>query len=196
MILSSHIFKSTDIPKVRADFSFFLFMSLLFLLRESCEVWGIIMVCLLHESGHLIMISLFGIRIKEIRLSGYGINIITSKNAADSDWKNVIVLLSGPAVNILLFFLLRNSFHDTAVLSLSAGIYNLLPYSRLDGGAAIDTLILGNIHEKTINAVLTFIRISLIAVSASMVYVYGIRVFPVMAAFVVLYLSQHGLHRV
>lgn len=88
----------------------------------------------------------------------------TAKKAMCSDSGSAFVLLSGPAVNILLFAFLK-AFGATgsfAMVNLAAGLYNLLPFSCLDGGALIDVFITGTIHEREWRKLLSLIKIMII----------------------------------
>lgn len=170
-----------------------MFTALLFLLRDSRCVLNVIVVCGMHEWGHLAAMAVLGVQIMEIRFSGTGIRIITRKSGTEPLLKSIVVLLAGAAVNIAMFIILREKMPDTALMSLGAGIYNLLPYSQLDGGAVLEMLILGNIHERRLRTALKLLRIALIAVSAVMVCVYGFDAVPLFIAFSVLYIGSDHL---
>ena len=156
------------------------------MLRDERAVLNAAVVCGLHEWGHLAAMAVFGKRIKKVRLSGFGICISTKKNPAEPLHESLAVLLAGPAVNILFYFLLRESAPDTALLSLGAGLYNLLPYSQLDGGAVLETLITGRIHERGLRRFLGLLRLALTAASAFLVHIYGMAAVPFFAAILVL----------
>lgn len=151
---------------------------------------SVILICGMHELGHLLLIALFGQHIKEVRLSGYGIRIVTAKNTAEPLYRSIAVLMAGPVVNILMYLLLRDVFPETAGLSLGAGLYNLLPFSQLDGGAAIEAAILGRVCEREMRTALRLLRLALTAASAVMVYIYGMEALPVFAAILVLDISE------
>ena len=147
----------------------------------------------MHEWGHLAAMAVLGVQIREIRFSGTGIRIITRKSGTEPLLKSLVVLLAGAAVNIAMFIILREKMPDTALMSLGAGIYNLLPYSQLDGGAVLEMLILGNIHERRLRTALKLLRIALIVVSAVMVCIYGLDAVPLFIAFSVLYIGSDHL---
>lgn len=128
--------------KLRIDFSFLLFASMLFLLRDSRSAFCFITVCFVHEAGHAAALCLVGGRLHEIIFLGMGIKMIPEQYGFFSVKKDLIVLLAGPAVNLLVFVFLNmispgNLF---ALLNLCAAVFNLLPYSSLDGGAALDLI--------------------------------------------------------
>ncbi len=127
-------------------FSFLLFNGLVFLFRDSDIILSFYMVCLIHEAGHIFAIIFFNGEIKSVELSGYGIKIETSPII--SVFSAVVILLSGPFANIIVFVIFKsNNFFS--VLSLWEGIYNLIPFSFLDGGAAIKLLTSGSKSEHT-----------------------------------------------
>ena len=175
---------------IRADFSFCLLIALLFLLRDSHTALSIIIVCGAHEWGHLSFMALLRAKIREIRLSGFGIRIVTAKNGAEPLLKSLAILLAGSAVNFLLFALLREKSPDTAMLSLAAGVYNLLPYSQLDGGAVLELFILGSRYERELRIALRLLRMALFALSAVLVYIYGYEYAPLSAALLLLCLVK------
>lgn len=164
MIISSRFL--SKIPRISADFSFFVFTALLFLFRDSQTVYGFINVCIIHELGHFAAIMFFGVKIKHIKLSFFGICIETEKGGRSTFFSSTAILLSGPAANIILFILLELSgiHHDTAILSLVTGIYNLLPFSSLDGGAAAELFITGSEHERFYRILLKIVRILIVSI--------------------------------
>ncbi|MBO5572363.1 MAG: hypothetical protein J5926_06610 [Ruminococcus sp.] len=195
MILSFHTSIADELPKVKADFSFFLLMAMLFLMRDVRTASGIVIVCGLHELGHLAVMAVFRAKVRSIHFSGTGIRITAEKSGTEPLLQSVLILLSGPAVNIILYFLLREKVPDTAYLSLGAGLYNLLPYSQLDGGAVLEVLILGSGHEYAYRMAVRLIRLALTALSAVMVYCCGSEYLPAFAALLLLYLNDAAQHR-
>lgn len=148
-------------PKIRAEFSFFAFAALIFLLKDKYTASGFVMVCILHELGHLAAIFILGVKIKMVKLSGFGIKIETEKSGIVPIYRSILILLSGPAANTILYILLGFSgvYHQFAVLSLAAAVYNLLPYPQLDGGSAIELLITGSVYERELRIILKIVRI-------------------------------------
>lgn len=144
--------------RFRIKFSFLLFNALLFLLCDGGMILSFYAVCVLHELGHIAALRLTGRELRCVELSFFGIRI-TSAPAADIK-RGAAVLLSGPAVNLLLYAFLRaaDCCGRTAVLSLAAGLFNLLPLSSLDGGALLDMLAEGRIHERQFRVCLGVLR--------------------------------------
>ena len=155
--------------KINVKFSFLLFNAFLFMFRDGRLIMSFYAVSLLHELGHIAALKLTGGELRSVELSFCGIKMSAAPAA---DLKNgAIVLLSGPAANIALYFVLRLCGYNgqTALLSLAAGIFNLLPYSFLDGGALIEMLAEGTAHELFIRRILTLVR-WLIIIAATVLY--------------------------
>ena len=194
MIFSFRIFKADKFPKIRVDFTFLLLIALLFLLRDRKNVRDILLVCGLHEWGHLAAMAVFGVRLRAVHLSGFGIRMITKKSGTEPLLKSIVILLSGPAVNLLLFLLMGRKVPETAMLSLGACLYNLLPFSQLDGGAVLELLISGSVHEYALRMALRLLRMALFALSAVLVYCYGCGLLPLPGAIFALCFSERQSH--
>lgn len=130
--------------KIRVEFTFLLVLTLMLLPTDSVELWRIGAVCAVHEAGHTAALYLSGGSLSEVILSGFGIRMIPVRNQILSSGRSVLILLAGPAVNLAVFFLdycTTSCSGSFAMLSLCAGLFNLLPYSSLDGGAILEELL-------------------------------------------------------
>lgn len=141
--------QSKKYPHIRLGFTFLLFNALLFLFKSSGVILGFYAACIIHELGHIAAIRLTGGCIREISLSLLGIKI--SADPAATRTKGLFVLLSGPAANLISGWicLKLGIFGFFARFSIAEGLFNLLPLSCLDGGAAIELLTQGIRHEKS-----------------------------------------------
>ncbi len=145
--------------KIKIKFSFLVFNALIFLLRDSEIICAFYIACISHELGHITAIKLTGGELKCIELSCFGIKITASPY---SSLKNgIFVLLSGPAVNLLLYIIFKMLQIDApfTMFNLAEGLFNLLPYSMLDGGAVMNLIAEGSIYEKQLNIIYFIIRI-------------------------------------
>ena len=72
-----------------------------------------------------------------------------------------LILAAGPAVNLITWLVLSLTGHNGyfSQLSLAEGIFNLLPFGFLDGGAMAELFITGSHYEKEAAAVLSGLRI-------------------------------------
>lgn len=127
--------------------------------------------CALHEMGHILAACSVGVRIKSVVFSGGGIRMLTDRGSVVTNCENVLMLLSGPAVNLFLAAALsiHGAVGDFAMLNLAAGLYNLLPFRQLDGGALVDIFITGTVHEREWRGVLLAVRI-IIALAGAAVF--------------------------
>lgn len=125
--------------------------------------------CALHEMGHILAACLVGVRIKSVVFSGGGIRMLTDRASVVTNCENVLMLLSGPAVNLFLAAALsiHGAVGDFAMLNLAAGLYNLLPFRQLDGGALVDIFITGTVHEREWRGVLLAVRIIIVLAGAA-----------------------------
>ena len=138
-------------PHIRLGFTFLLFNALLFLFRSGGLILGFYSACIIHELGH-ISLSFLGIKI--------------SADPPPTRAKELAVLLSGPAANLITggICLHLGIFGFFARFSIAEGLFNLLPLSFLDGGAALDVLTRGMRHGKSLNiaAKLVFFHLALL----------------------------------
>lgn len=122
------------------DFGFPAMIALAFLQSEQDFMRRMLFVSLLHELGHGFVMCLTGAGIREIRLHASGIQMLTGSRLL-STGQAFWIYLSGPLVNLVSACLLWHTQPETAVLHLGMGLFNLLPYSILDGGALLQCIL-------------------------------------------------------
>ena len=108
---------------------------------------GMLRYCLLgaglHELGHLLAIYALGGRVVRLRLSCVGAEMVISGRYPLSHWGQIFSALAGPAVNLLVVFLLSvgggatDTCHLVIGLNMALACFNLLPIAQLDGGRAL-----------------------------------------------------------
>ena len=103
--------------------------------------WQLLAVILsaaaLHELGHLLVLRLLGARVRELRVSVFGAELMTSA-ARLSYPGEIAAVLAGPAVNLLCALVLGGAHAWVAAgAHLSLCLFNLLPVRPLDGGRAV-----------------------------------------------------------
>lgn len=162
---------SFDIGRTRVSigFSFLLFNAIIFLFSSESLLVQFYAACALHEMGHILAACSVGVRIKSVVFSGGGIRMLTDRGSVVTNCENVLMLLSGPAVNLFLAAALsiHGAVGDFAMLNLAAGLYNLLPFRQLDGGALVDIFITGTVHEREWRGVLLAVRIIIVLAGAA-----------------------------
>lgn len=132
-------------------------------MRDTAAILSFFAVCMLHELGHLTAIYMLDGSIRSVELTGTGIRILSDPPSNSRDGS--IILLSGPAVNIAVYLLCVSAGWNGyfAQLSLAEGVFNLLPFSFLDGGALIEQYITGTEHERQLRAVMSTAQVLTIA---------------------------------
>lgn len=134
------LIKSSFKTSISIKFSFLATVALLTLSETSASVFMSLMSCFLHETGHLLAMFLFGVKVKKIVLYGAGIKIIRGYSLKEKK-KEFIILISGCLMNIIMFllffFLKGDSFKTFAVINLVTAIFNILSIKSLDGGAIL-----------------------------------------------------------
>lgn len=150
------------ISGVRTDihFTFLLFNAVIFLMRGNQAILCFYGGCILHELGHILAAAFAGISVQRVSLTGMGIVMTAEKNSSVPTKYSLFVLLSGPAVNLIcagIIFLSGGNF-SFAAINLALCVYNLLPFSSLDGGAALEILVSGRTHEYALRRGIAFLK--------------------------------------
>ena len=122
------------------DYSFPAMLLLIFMQAEYSIIKQSFLVCLIHELGHGIAICLTNAGLREIRFYAAGVRMITN-SALLRTGQVLTVCLSGPVLNLLCAVLYWKCSPETAFLHLSMGLFNLLPFRILDGGAVLECLL-------------------------------------------------------
>ncbi|MCR5729761.1 MAG: hypothetical protein K6G20_05320 [Ruminococcus sp.] len=175
----------------RLHFSFLLFNAVIFLYDSSGLIICFYTACLLHELGHIAAAHMTRQSIVTVELKGSGILMIPEKNAAAPLYSGIIVLMSGPAVNLLLWTIsYLNGWNYFAAINLMLFLYNMLPYKQLDGGAALSLILCGWIYERAADILLTLIKAAIPVVLLLLVLSGKTEFIPVSAAAVLLFISD------
>ena len=101
----------------------------------------ILSAALLHELGHLLVLTMAGGRVQGVRVSVFGAELLTDA-ARLSYPAELLTVLAGPAVNLLCGLGLAGlQAWVAAGAHLSLCLFNLLPVRPLDGGRALYLLL-------------------------------------------------------
>ena len=116
----------------------FVLLTAWFALVNGWQLLAVILsAALLHELGHLLVLGLLGGRVRALRISVFGAELVTSAGCLSYPGE-LAATLAGPAVNLLCGFVLAPLGAWTAAgAHLALGIFNLLPVRPLDGGRAL-----------------------------------------------------------
>ena len=115
-----------------------------------------ILASVLHELTHIITMFFCNSRPFKIILTPFGAKIIADNSLSRSYLKDIIISLSAPLLNLLIFivFSLINNFFANdylmqfALVNLFVGLFNLLPIISLDGGNALYSLLCMKLTEN------------------------------------------------
>lgn len=151
--------------KVTISFWFIALITAMLCIDRSGLMLPTLAAVMLHETAHLITMRCLGCAPEEISLVPGAISIknrrLCTKRA------EAAILISGPAANIVLFFLLWSIYKLAGSVSpaiwgavqLVIGIYNLLPARGFDGGDLLALILSEYIGECTADLVLRIITI-------------------------------------
>ncbi|MBQ3089901.1 MAG: site-2 protease family protein [Oscillospiraceae bacterium] len=131
--------------------SFFVLTTfLLYSSEDSTSLFALIFACLIHESGHLMAARSLGLKIDSLHLGLAGLELKIRRNC--NYLGDLLLALSGPAASLLLTALLCAVPVPAAALlsgiSLILGLFNLLPIRPLDGGEALNALLMQLCSEE------------------------------------------------
>src|ERR1700752_3687661 len=100
---------------------------------------------LLHESGHIAIAYLCGVKVKKVGLSRTGLYTVREPGPR---WANLCVSLAGPLLNLLLAMALRDVLPTFAWVNLIACVYNLLPIPNSDGRRIMELLTAARVEAR------------------------------------------------
>lgn len=133
--------------EISVTFGFLLVLSLLSVTGSLSLGFTAIASCIIHELGHCFASVILNVKIKSLTLWAGGVQI-ERESRIISIGAELAVLISGPLFNLIsaIFYLLFG-FNDAAMVNLTLAIFNLLPYSSLDGGCMIKAVL----ERKSLN---------------------------------------------
>jgi Zn-dependent protease len=101
---------------------------------------------LLHESGHIAIAFLCGVKVKKVGLSRTGLYTVREPGPK---WANLCISLAGPLFNLLLAVALREVLPTFAWVNLIACVYNLLPIANSDGRRIMALVVPARVEART-----------------------------------------------
>ena len=123
--------------------------ALFFYLDRNGIAGGFFLACALHELGHYVAIKMQGGKVRALRITCAGAELCLSSSWQPTAEKMLITALAGPGTNLLLagasIILARRGMAELfffAALNMGLAVFNLLPARWLDGGKALESLLL------------------------------------------------------
>ena len=126
--------------KVHSTGGFWLLLGALLLAASLRLLFWFAVACAVHEAGHVLAIHLLGGRVAHFRLTGVGAVIQPRRERLFSYGEECLIALAGPLASLALAVVgaawgrwFGGGYLLTG-LSLTLGLFNLLPAAPLDGG--------------------------------------------------------------
>ena len=130
----------------------FLFLAMLAVFAMNGHIYEIALSygsMLLHETAHAAAAAAVGLRISHIALYPFGVNLRLKSKMVARTGDELILYLSGPAVNALLALLaLRLGQEFLYRVNTLLFVMNLLPVYPLDGGCILKRLLTGRFGSR------------------------------------------------
>lgn len=118
---------------------------------------------LIHECGHLFMLSRFKVSIEKISLRIFGISIKTGSTVGLNSKREIAVALSGCGANLItviicetlrFFSIFPGKCAVMSAFSIVIGGMNLLPIGSLDGSRVLEIILLNKLTPDKVDLIL------------------------------------------
>ena len=167
--------------KVEITFWFVALITFIFSLNAPSNVLVTVFSSILHETGHLLIMTSVGNKPQAIRFEITGMNIIRQQDFQISTKNEVLIALGGPFVNLICFLISvvflciceNENILTFGCINLILMIFNLLPINKLDGGLALYYILSQKFDNLTCTKILKITSVFFIA----LIYVWGIYAF-------------------
>lgn len=191
---------------LKIDLKIFIFF-VLFYLTKQIKLYATIMVlCIIHELGHVLMGLIMGLKVEKIEIMPLGLSVSFKINADDYNkkikkgnilqLKKIAIAAAGPLTNLIMLLVVLHTNINLKIVSneilayanILIMLFNLLPIYPLDGGRILKAIL--QIFEGSIKSKIyirkiskaVIILITMIA-SVAVMYLKNIGVF-----FIIIYL--------
>lgn len=161
---------------LKIDLKIFIFF-ILFYLTKQIKLYATIMVlCIIHELGHVVMGLIMGLKIEKIEIMPLGLSVSFKLNIDDYNkkikkgnilqLKKVAIAIAGPLTNLVMLLIFLNTNINLKIVSneviayanILIILFNLLPIYPLDGGRILKELI--HIFEGSIKSKIYIRKVS------------------------------------
>ncbi len=152
---------------VKIDFLFAACVTFLMSFNINDEIRYAILFSILHEAGHLLAIVLCGEKPDTVRFGIFGMTIIRKNDITQDYKKEFITAVSGPMMNFFLLFVFvllyafysKDVFLEMAAINLIIGLFNIMPVFSLDGGRALESLLLERLPSEKSEKIITAVSV-------------------------------------
>lgn len=115
-----------------------------------------LLAVIIHESGHIMAMHLFGFAPDKIKISLFEISINDNARHKRKFFQNFIIIFWGPFINFICFILIyllylmgNKDFYPFAIANLSVGLFNIMPVLSLDGGQLLYIILRRFLSDST-----------------------------------------------
>lgn len=167
--------------KVEITFWFVALITFIISLNTPSNVLITVASSLLHETGHLLVMTSVGNKPQSVRFEITGMNIIRQPDFKISTKNEILIALGGPFINLICFLLSviilciynNENILTFGCINLILMIFNLLPIKKLDGGMALYYILLQKYDNLTCTKILKITSVFFI----TLIYIWGIYAF-------------------
>lgn len=139
----------------RSVFTFLLFIFVCIFTDRTHFPLSVIFAVTIHEAGHLLAAKILKVPLLRVCFTPFGIRIRFQLETVNAI-KTFIVYLSGSIVSIVVGWFVLNysspynkATFSFALVSLTLGLLNLMPVTRLDGGCVVESLLSIKLYPDT-----------------------------------------------
>lgn len=161
---------------LKIDLKIFIFFILFYLTKQIKLYAAIMILCIIHELGHVLMGLVLGLKIEKIEIMPMGLSVSFKLNIEDFNQKiqkgsilqlkKIAIAIAGPLTNFIMLLIVLNTNINLKIVSneilayanILIMLFNLLPIYPLDGGRIFKELI--QIFEGSIKAKIYIRKIS------------------------------------
>ncbi|MBR4889959.1 MAG: hypothetical protein IKU15_01400 [Clostridia bacterium] len=167
--------------KVEITFWFIALITFIISLNAPSNVLVTVISSLLHEMGHLLVMTSIGNKPKAVKFEITGMNIIRQPDLKISTKNEIFIALGGPFINLICFlssviilcFYVNENILAFGCVNLILMTFNLLPIKRLDGGMALYYILSQKCDNITCVKILKITSVFFI----TLIYIWGIYAF-------------------
>ena len=158
--------------KIEITFWFIALITFIVSLNVPSNVLITVFSSLLHETGHLLIMTSVGNKPQAVRFEITGMNIIRQPDLKISTKNEILIALGGPFINLICFLISvvtlciynNENILTFGCINLILMIFNLLPIIRLDGGLALYYVLLQKHDNITCSKILKITSVIFITI--------------------------------